>query len=99
LNNESDIKSNTQNDFFQRSHTIYSDKTYPAILNGILSGNLTLIGTAHFKDIANNEYEIDMKAIRTNNAFDVRYIYLGGYFETLEKQFNMKPLPGMLPAK
>ena len=79
------------------TYTTYSDKTHPAILNGILSGNLMLLGTAKFKDFESNEYEIDMKAIRTNGAFDVRYIRLGGHYGEINKKFGVKPLPGMLP--
>jgi hypothetical protein len=80
------------------TYTTDSDKTYPAVLNGIMSGNLTLFGTAIFKDFENNEYEIDMKAIRTNGAFEVRYIKLGGYYGDIDRKFGVKPLPGMLPS-
>jgi hypothetical protein len=70
--------------------TVYSDKTSPAVFDGILSGNLVLIGNVHFKDLQNNDYQMAVKAIRTNNEFQVRYINLGGHFQEIEKDFKIK---------
>jgi hypothetical protein len=70
--------------------SVCSDKTSPALFDGIMSGNHVLIGAVHFKDFQNNDYQMAFKAIRTNNEFQVRYVNMGGHFLEIEKDFKMK---------
>jgi hypothetical protein len=73
-----------------RMATVYRDKTSPAIFDGIMSGNLTLLGMVQFKDLENHDYGMHVRAIRTNNEFEVRYLDLTGYFKEIEK-FSKSP--------
>jgi hypothetical protein len=69
--------------FTNSMRTVYRDDHHPEIFTNILCGNCTLIGMARFKDLENHDYEEHFRAVRTNNAFEVRYFDFGGHFREL----------------